>query len=126
MFENELYKCLADDKSLQLFRNISEGVPFTISSVKLTRRQYYSRLNTITALRLVVKSNGRYIPTSLGKAVYGFLDFLRNSLCNEYWKYTAIDALTTNGNNSLPTEEYSNIVSSLITDDGTKKILLEG
>ena len=122
--ENEVYKCLADEKSLQLFRCISKGVPLTISSVKLTRKQYYSRLNEITAVNLAVKSRGKYIPTSLGKLVNGFLDYLTESLSKEYWKYTAIDALTS-ASSSLPLREYSNIVSTLISDKGAKKVLLE-
>lgn len=123
--ENQLYKCLADEKSLQIFRYISMGIPFTVSSIKLTRKQYYSRLNAIAAVSLVIKFNGRYIPTSLGKVVNGFIDYLTESLCKEYWKYAAIDALTS-APSGLPTEEYSNIISTLITDNGAKKVLLKG
>ncbi|MGB7632437.1 MAG: hypothetical protein WBL68_01810 [Nitrososphaeraceae archaeon] len=118
--ENQLYRCLADEKSLQIFRYISMGTPFTISSVKLTRKQYYCRLNAIAAV--YCRLNGRYIPTSLGKVVNGFIDYLTESLCKEYRRYAAIDVLPS----SLPTEEYSNIISTLLTDNGAKKVLLKG
>ncbi len=116
--ENQLYRCLADEKSLQIFRYISMGIPFTISSVKLTRKQYYCRLNAIAAVSLVFKFNGRYIPTSFN----GFIDYLTESLCKEYRRYAAIEVLPS----SLPTEEYSNIISTLLTDNGAKKVLLKG
>ena len=37
----------------------------------------------------------------------------------------AIDTLTGDPS-SLPTEEYSNIISTLLTDNGAKKVLLKG
>ena len=76
---------------------------------------------------MVIKFNGRYVSTYLGKVVNGFIDCfaLTESLCKEYWKYAAIDAFTS-APSSLPTEEYSNIISTLFTDNGAKKVLLKG
>lgn len=122
--ESELFKCLADEKSLRMFRTIYDELPFTISSLNLTRKQYYSRLNMIINAKLVDKSNGRYRATSLGKVVHKFLDFLGTALAKDYWRFTAIDSLT-NSNSPLPAEEHSKIVSSLIKNKDTMGILLE-
>ena len=121
--ESELMRCIADEKSLQMFRTIYDGLPVIISGMNMTRKQYYSRLKMIVDANLVDKSNGRYNVTSLGKIVHGFLDFLETALAKDYWKYAAIDSLT-NADLPLPAEERAKIVTSIMESKDTAEVLL--
>ena len=111
--ESDLIRCIADEKSLRLFRAIYDGRPVTISGMNLTRKQDHSRLQMIVDAKLVERSNGRYAVTSLGKVVHGFLDFLETALTKDYWKYIAIDSVT-DADPPLPVEEQTQIVSSIM------------
>jgi hypothetical protein len=121
--ESELMRCIADEKSLRMFRTICGGLPVTISGMNMTRKQYYSRLKMIVDANLVDRSNGRYCVTSLGKVVHGFLDFLETALAKDYWKYTAIDSLT-DADPPLPAEERTKIVTSIMESKDTAEVLL--
>ncbi len=62
-------RTIADDKSLELFATVAAE---TIDSknlknrIKLTRKQYYSRLSRMTRAGLVRRKNGKYILTTFG------------------------------------------------------------
>jgi hypothetical protein len=122
--ESEVLSCLADEKSLQMIKMIHDGLPVTVGGMNLTRKQYYSRLSKLIRVNLVLKSNGRYRLTSLGKVIWGFRELLATAITNDYWKFTAIDYLT-HANPSLPLEEQIKIISSLIESENLKEILLD-
>jgi len=124
IIESAIFRCLRHEKSLLMFRIIYDELPFTISGMNLTRKQYYSSLNTLINVGLVNKLNGRYKVTSLGKIVHEFLNFLGTTLANDYWKFAFIDILT-NTNPPPPVDEQIEIVSSLIESKDTKEILLK-
>jgi hypothetical protein len=111
--ESDMLKCLCDEKSLRLFRAIHDDLPVTITGLDLTRKQYYSRIKMMVDANLVDRSNGRYALTSLGKILNGFLDFLHIALTKNYWKFIAIDSLTT-ANYPLPVEEQTRIITSIM------------
>jgi len=81
-------RAIADDKSLELFKTISQG---TIDSenlkskTKLTRKQYYSRLSRMTKAGLVRKKSGKYLLTAFGKIVHDAQTTVDNALIS-YWK----------------------------------------
>lgn len=111
--EIDIFECLADEKSLKIFKTICNQRPIALSGMKLKRRQYYSGLTRMTSLNLVEKLDGKYRATSLGKILKKFLDYLEIALTEDHWKHTAIDALETEADLLLPPEEYSRILSSL-------------
>ena len=75
---------ISDDKSLVLFNTIalsnSDGRDILISKLKLTRKQYYSRISKLLKVDLVVRRNGKYFLTSFGKVVHHAQTMIVNTL----------------------------------------------
>jgi len=121
-----ILKTIADDKSLELFKNIAHG---TINSedlknkTKLTRKQYYSRLSRMTKTGLVRKKSGKYLLTTFGKIVYDAQTTVETAITS-YWKLKAIDSLETA--NELPKEEQQKLIDALLDNQEIKGILVKG
>ncbi len=119
-------RTIADDKSLELFATVAAE---TIDSknlkskIKLTRKQYYSRLSKMTRAGLVRRKNGKYILTTFGKIVYESKITIENAISN-YWKLKAIDSLETS--NEVPKEEQKKLIETLLADEGIREILVKG
>jgi hypothetical protein len=134
-------RALSDDKSLELFKIIASGtVPdavypidgdglintqLLISKVKLTRKQYYSRISTLISSGLVKRSNGKYLLTSLGKIVYSVSALIDQAIL-DHWKLKAIDALEAKSSSGILDEERKKIVDMLIDDYDLKNLLTRG
>ncbi len=119
-------RTIADDKSLELFATVAAE---TIDSknlksrIKLTRKQYYSRLSRMTRAGLVRRKNGKYILTTFGKIVYESKITIENAISN-YWKLKAIDSLETS--NEVPKEEQTKLIETLLANEGIREILVKG
>jgi predicted transcriptional regulator len=132
---NSILRSLSDKNSLELFKSIAhpeEGFvnknhPLTsqelISIIKLTRKQYYSRISTLISSGLVKRSNGKYLLTSLGKIIYGVYVLIDQAIQN-HWKLKAIDALESKSGSDVLEEERDKIIALLIEDKTLKQILL--
>jgi predicted transcriptional regulator len=116
---------ISDDKSLILFNTIalsnSDGSDILISKLKLTRKQYYSRISKLVKADLVVRRNGKYFLTSLGKIVYDAQKMIGNAV-GEYWKLKAVDTLEIT--DQMPKEEYNRIINALIENEKIKEGLI--
>lgn len=119
-------KTIADDRSMELFRTIAQGMidsESLKSKTKLTRKQYYSRLSRMTKAGLVRKKSGKYLLTAFGKVVYDAQSTVDNALTN-YWKLKAIDSLEMS--NELPKEEQQKLIDALLDNQELKGILVKG
>jgi hypothetical protein len=116
---------ISDDKSLVLFNTIalsnSDGSDILISKLKLTRKQYYSRISKLVKVDLVVRRNGKYFLTSLGKIVYDAQKIIGNAV-GDYWKLKAVDTLEVT--DQMPKEEYNKIINALIENEKIKEGLI--
>ena len=116
---------ISDDKSLVLFNTIalsnSDGSDILISKLKLTRKQYYSRISKLVKVDLVVRRNGKYFLTSLGKIVYDAQKIIGNAV-GDYWKLKAVDTLEIT--DQMPKEEYNEIINALIENEKLKEGLI--
>lgn len=129
-----IMRALSDDKSLDLFKIIAADAVYPIDSgglintqlliskVKLTRKQYYSRISTLISSGLVKRSNGKYLVTSLGKVAYS-VNALIDQAIHDHWKLKAIDALETKSSSGILDEEREKIVDMLIDNHELKGIL---
>jgi hypothetical protein len=131
-------RALSDEKSSELFKiiasapsggadyAISDGglinTQLLISKVRLTRKQYYSRISTLISSGLVKRSNGKYLLTSLGKVVYS-VNAIIDQAIKDHWKLKAIDALETKSSSGIPDEEREKIVDMLIDNYELRGIL---
>jgi hypothetical protein len=122
--ENNILKCIADEKSLDMVRSIHNGLPVTITGMKLSRKQYYHRLNMICDANLISRSYGRLTVTSLGRVILGLLDHLKVTLKEDYWKFIAIDNLT-NADPPMPVGERTRIISSILESKDLTEALLQ-
>ena len=78
-----VFRTIADDKSLDLFKTIAQGVidsETLKNKTKLTRKQYYSRLARMTKAGLVRKKSGKYLFTAFGKVVHDSQLTVENAL----------------------------------------------
>ncbi|MDQ5876789.1 MAG: hypothetical protein M3288_08105 [Thermoproteota archaeon] len=117
-------KTIADDKSLELFSIVAlEKIDSRNlkSKMKVTRKQYYSRLSRMTKAGLVRRKNGRYVLTTFGKIVYESKVTIENALIN-YWKLKAIDSLETS--NEVPKEEQQKLIETLLDNEEIRGILV--
>jgi hypothetical protein len=119
----EVWRCLADNKSLDILRSIHESQPISIVDLNLSRKQYYSRLAKLSRCNLVYRSGGKYTVTSLGKIAYGVVQQIA-ALEKDYWKFVAIDALESVAIIQISDEERKKIICNIITDMQTREILL--
>ena len=111
----DVLNAIADDSSLILFNSIAVTnctSDILISKLKLTRKQYYSRMFRLIKGGLVKRKNGRYFLTSFGKIVYGAQSLIEKAI-EQYWSLKAIDSLEMSSNNIL-TEERNKIISILL------------
>jgi len=86
---------MSDKKTLSLFKTIaiSKGdTDILITKLKLTRKQYYSRMKTLMEVGLIRRRSGRYCLTSLGIVIYDSYIQIETAL-KYYWKLKAIDSL---------------------------------
>src|ERR687894_2230203 len=119
-------KTIADDKSLELFSIVAlEKIDSRNlkSKMRVTRKQYYSRLSKMTKAGLVRRKNGKYILTTFGKVVYESKVTIENAL-NNYWKLKAIDSLETS--TEVPKEEQQKLIETLLENEKIKAILEKG
>ena len=121
----DVLNTISDDKSLVLFNTIalsnSDGSDILISKLKLTRKQYYSRISKLVKVDLVVRRNRKYFLTSLGKIVYDAQKIIGNAV-GDYWKLKAVDTLEIT--DQMPKEEYNEIINALIENEKIKEGLI--
>ena len=119
---------ISDDKSLVLFNMVVLNAGKTevlITNLSLTKKQYYSRMSNLVKAGLIIRINGKYFPTSLGKIVYEAQMLIGKGI-ESYWKLKAIDSIYLQpGSPDIPTEEYIRLVSALIENNEIKDILLK-
>lgn len=120
----DVVRSISDDKSLSIFNIIALAASSSetqINRLKLTRKQYYSRMSAMIKAGLIAKANGRYNLTSFGKVVYK-AHILIGKGQQSYWKLKAIDAFESS-DNALSSEERVRLINSLIVDNDLNKIL---
>src|SRR6266571_5885050 len=117
----------SDKRATNILKNIASSdsnSDILITQLKLTRKQYYSRMSCLIKAGLVKRQKGRYLLTAFGKVIYSaqinLETKIQNALAN-YWKLKAIDSLVTF---SSPNEESDKIISVLIDDEEIRNILV--
>ena len=114
-----------DKKGSDIFKSVASSqrnTEFLITKLKLTRKQYYSRMSRLTKAGLVKRHNGRYLLTEFGKVIYfAYMDLeaMIEKTIDNYWKLKAIDALDISSK-----EQRNNIVSALVDNQEIRNILM--
>ena len=119
----DILGAITNDKSLLLFKTIALSDTERCSSDTLlsrlhfTRKQYYARMYKLAKAGLVLKKNGKYILTNMGRIVYDAQTTLEKVVGN-YWKLKAVDALEMS--DEFQDEEYDRIINALIDNEKLK------
>jgi hypothetical protein len=123
----DVLKTIAEDKSLVLFNSIAlsnSDSDILISTLHLTRKQYYARLSALLKAGLVKREMAKYYLTTFGMIVYHAQEIIGKAL-NQYWKLKAIDSIYATCNGELPQDQLHRITDTLITNQEIKDILLQ-
>jgi len=121
---SEVLKAISNDKALTLFNTVALSTGKTdmlLSTMNLTRKQYYSKMERLSKQGLLVRKGGRYYLTTLGKVLYELQNTLGVALDN-YWKLKAIDSLLTPP--ALPEFELNKMIDTLLENNDLKKLIL--
>jgi hypothetical protein len=123
----DILRAISDDRSLLLFTavavsNSESGSDILLRNLRLTRKQYYSRISELAKANLVTRRNGKYFLTSFGKIVYLYQTIIQKAL-HDYWKLKAIDELEIS-DEEMPKEEYNKIIDILIDNEKMKEGLI--
>jgi predicted transcriptional regulator len=114
----QVLDAISDDNALKLFDAIAnDGEESSWEKLKMTRKQYYTRLAKLVKTGLVKRQKRKYTITSFGKVVYNihltFYKAMENS-----WKFKAIDAMSEK--NELSAEEYQKALDLLLDKDSDR------
>jgi hypothetical protein len=123
----DVLKTIAEDKSLVLFNAIAlsnSDSDILISTLHLTRKQYYARLSAQLKAGLVKREMAKYYLTTFGMILYHAQELIGKAL-NQYWKLKAIDSINVTCNGELPQDQFHRIIDKLITNQEIKDILLQ-
>jgi hypothetical protein len=93
------------------------------AQLKLTKKQFYSRISRLIKIGLVKRQKGNYFVTAFGRVIYGARRLLRDALKN-YWKLNAIVSLGVAQESDMPEVERTKIIDLMIGNQQIKEILL--
>jgi hypothetical protein len=137
---SEVLKVISDEKATNIFKAIANSKPNSINSailnskMKITRKQYYNRLESLMKSGLIRRKSGKYSLTSFGKVIYSYNIGIETAV-DYYWKLTALDSILLpfssdnirdNGNDNIkiPVEEKVMLVDKIIDNDNIKEIII--
>jgi hypothetical protein len=96
-----------------------------ISELGLTRKQYYSRIRSLTNSGLITRQKRKYYLISFGKIVYD-IQLMIGKAVENYWKLKALDSfeLSSSASPQYPAEEFNRVIDTLMCgNDEIKNIL---
>jgi hypothetical protein len=123
----DILAAISDKKASNIFRSIAStnsSSDFLISDLKLTRKQYYSRMSNLKRAGLVTRQKGGYLLTPFGKVIYNAqinLEAKIENAINNYWKLKAIGSMEVSSR-----EESDKIISALIDNQEIRSVLMNG
>jgi DNA-binding Lrp family transcriptional regulator len=119
----KVFDSLSDNVSLGLFTTIAHESINSVAlrnKVKITRKQYYSRLSKMVKAGLIKRNNGKLVITAFGKIVNKVKETVEDASSNQ-WKLRAIDSIEYS--DELPGEERRQLLESLIDNKQLREIL---
>jgi predicted transcriptional regulator len=123
----DIFKKTSDDKALTLFNSIaiSDGDKYiSLKEMNLTTKQYYSRIAGLTSAGLIKRHKGKYSLTLLGKVFYDSQMMIGKAL-KDYWKLKAVESIGMSSSVTIPREDLSKIVDTLIDNKQIKDTIMK-
>ena len=119
----EILEAISDVKSLKLFNTIATkgGNSEELSAqLKLSRKEYYSRMSRLMKTGIVKRKNGKHYLTAFGKVVYDAQVTVKKAV-ESYWKLKAIDSIDLS--DEITVKERDKLIQTLVDDVEIREIL---
>ena len=119
----EILEAISDVKSLKLFNTIATkgGNSEDLSEqLKLSRKEYYSRMSRLMKTGMVKRKNGKHFLTAFGQIVYDALVTVKKAV-ESYWKLKAIDSIDLS--DEITVKERDKLIHTLLDDVEIREIL---
>ena len=119
----EILEAISDVKSLKLFNTIATkgGNSEDLSvQLKLSRKEYYSRMSRLMKTGIVKRKNGKHFLTAFGKVVYDAQVTVKKAV-ESYWKLKAIDSIDLS--DEITVKERDKLIHTLLDDVEIREIL---
>ena len=119
----EILHAIYDVKSLKLFNTIATkgGNSENLSvQLKLSRKEYYSRMSLLMKTGIVKRKNGKHFLTAFGKVVYDAQVTIKKAV-ESYWKLKAIDSIDLS--DKITVNERDKLIHTLIDDVEIREML---
>jgi predicted transcriptional regulator len=119
----EILEAISDVKSLKLFNTIATkgGNSEELSvQLKLSRKEYYSRMSRLMKTGIVKRKNGKHFLTAFGKVVYDAQVTVKKAV-ESYWKLKAIDSIDLS--DEITVKERDKLIQTLVDDVEIREIL---
>ena len=116
---------IVDEKALALFDTIAvseSDSEILISKLRLSRKEYYSRISRLVKAGLASRQRGTYSLTMLGQIVYQAQLAIDHAV-DISPKLKAIDMLK--NSSSIPEGERNKVINFLLSNELNKNILLQ-
>jgi hypothetical protein len=122
-----LFKLMSDEKTRVICNTIflagGSSSETLRAELKLTKKQYYSRITRLVKAGLVKRQKGKYYVSAFGKVIFDSHSLLGTAIKN-YWKLKAIDSLGVANDIKMPKEQREKIIEGLIDNPQLKDISL--
>ncbi len=119
----EILEAISDVKSLKLFNTIATkgGNSEDLSvQLKLSRKEYYSRMSRLMKTGMVKRKNGKHFLTAFGRVVYDAQVTVKKAV-ESYWKLKAIDSIDLS--DEITVKERDKLIQTLVDDVEIREIL---
>lgn len=119
----DILDAIRDHESQSLFNALATDVDEHdfVNRLKITRKQYYTRIAKFVKAGLVKRRAGRFYLTSFGSIIYEVQLKLSKAVDN-YWKLKLIEGMNTK--NDLPQTERRRLINGFIEDPELKEMVL--
>jgi predicted transcriptional regulator len=111
----DLLSVLGDEEALSMFASSAEGFDGGKSALltgKLSKKQFYSRLQKLVDVGLIRKESGVYRQTILGKLVYTLQIKPMQKVLGGYWTLQAVEELKRS--QVIPEQEREKMIQTLL------------
>lgn len=120
---SDIFSILSDDISVKMLKLASTGFRArgnVAGKMKITKKQYSTRLHKLVHTGLIHKHEGSYVLTALGEIVDKIMLRVADETISHYWKLKAIDSF---GKKEMPKDERRKIIDSILSDTVIKEYL---
>lgn len=118
-------EAISNNKSLEIFRDVANGtVESDVLKQKegMTKKQFYSRMQTLRKVGLVKRRKGRFSLTNFGIIVYHAESVIEAGVGN-YWKLRAIDSIQ--NSEQIGQHERMKLIKTILNDNTIEDIIVK-